>query len=231
MMNRLRALLLLALLSLPLGCHRLPVPRVDGCLDGIAPRSGQALVVSREKDAAPHRVKVDLFEKNGIGWEHMAGPVDAVAGTNGIAPIGKKREGDGRTPSGVFPLRRGFGYSPVETKIPYIVLTPDMIWVDDPYSPDYNRLVSIYRARPASYETMRRRDDLYKYGVVVEYNTDPIVPEFGSAIFLHIERGPDSPTAGCVAFPEEEMLRILKWLDPDKSPVAVLGAEDVCGVR
>jgi L,D-peptidoglycan transpeptidase YkuD (ErfK/YbiS/YcfS/YnhG family) len=226
----LRMLVIFAGLGLSLGCqHLLPAPRYEGCLDAVAGGKEQAVVVSREKGAGVHRVKVDLFEKGTSGWGPVNGRIDGVAGPHGLAPRGEKREGDGRTPSGVFSIKRGFGYFPLETKLPYIVLTPDLIWVDDPRSPEYNRLVSLDRVHPASYETMRRKDDLYKYGVVIEYNTDPVVSGLGSAIFLHIWRDSDSPTAGCVAVSEENMLRILRWLDPAKAPVAVLGAEEVCG--
>ncbi len=212
------------------GCqHQLPVPWFEGCLDAVAGGKGQAVVVSREKGAGGCQVKVDLFEKGASGWQPVDGRIDGVAGANGLAPKGEKREGDGRTPTGVFGINRGFGYFPLDTKLPYIVLTPDLIWVDDPRSPEYNRLVSLDRVHPASYETMRSNDDLYKYGVVIEYNTDPVVSGLGSAIFLHIWRDPHTPTVGCVAVSEENMLRILRWLDPAKAPVTVLGAEEVCG--
>ena len=43
-------------------------------------------------------------------WNLVSGPIEAVIGENGFAPPGEKREGDGRTPSGIFSLNRTFGY-------------------------------------------------------------------------------------------------------------------------
>ena len=70
---------------------------------------------------------------------------------------------------------------------------------------------------------MRRDDHLYRLGVVVGYNTDPVVAGLGSAIFLHIWKGPGQPTAGCVAMAESDLERIVAWLDPAKMPQIILG--------
>jgi L,D-peptidoglycan transpeptidase YkuD (ErfK/YbiS/YcfS/YnhG family) len=77
--------------------------------------------------------------------------------------------------------------------------------------------------RASSYEVMRRDDDLYKYGIIVEYNTDPVIKGYGSAIFFHLWRGKEAPTEGCVALSEENLTRILRWLNPEARPLAVLG--------
>jgi L,D-peptidoglycan transpeptidase YkuD (ErfK/YbiS/YcfS/YnhG family) len=164
-----------------------------------------------------------LFERENTGWRQLDGTISAVAGRNGFAPVGEKREGDGRTPSGVFPLERGFGYEPFAARLPYLLLTPEMIWIDDPRSPRYNRLADRKDGEGFSHEVMRRDDDLYKYGIVVEYNTREIVPGAGSAIFFHIWRDPSTPTAGCVAATEADIVRLLEWLDPAAHPLAVIG--------
>jgi len=222
-------LLLLTLLSVLAGCQHV-TPRVSdqGCLSSLLPESRQAVVVSGKPAGNGQQVEVAFFEKTERGWEKAFPAVDGTAGRKGLAPVGEKREGDGRTPSGVFSLERGFGYAPLETRIDYTVLTDDLIWVDDPASPYYNTMVSRQAVAANSFESMRRSGDLYKYGVVVEYNTDPVVPGLGSAIFIHIWRGPASPTAGCVALAEENVLRLLRWLDPSKKPVAVIGAGTLC---
>ncbi len=59
----------------------------------------------------------------------------------------------------------------------------------------------------------------YKYFVVVEYNTVNPLPGAGSAIFLHIWKDQNSPTSGCTAFSEKDLLKILCWLDPAQNPV------------
>ena len=47
---------------------------------------------------------------------------------------------------------------------------------------------------------------------MVEYNTHPVVPGKGSAIFLNLSDG--HSTAGDIAVPEEDMLRFLKFVQP-----------------
>jgi L,D-peptidoglycan transpeptidase YkuD (ErfK/YbiS/YcfS/YnhG family) len=61
---------------------------------------------------------------------------------------------------------------------------------------------------------------VYDYGAVIAYN-DARTPGLGSAIFLHVSRG--TPTAGCVALPVDQLLAVLRWLDPSRGPTIVLG--------
>ncbi|OGX10173.1 MAG: hypothetical protein A2Y05_04450 [Omnitrophica WOR_2 bacterium GWA2_53_43] len=152
----------------------------------------------------------------------MINPVKAVIGRKGLAPTGEKREGDGRTPSGVFALRRAFGYEEeVPTGLVYQRVTDRDFWIDAPGSLQYNQWVAGDVPR-VSHEVLRRRDNLYKYAVVIEYNANPVVPGMGSAIFLHVWRGAGQPTAGCVAMSEAGILRFLQWLDARRNPVILL---------
>ncbi len=146
------------------------------------------------------------MEKRGDNWQMALEPFNAVIGKNGFAPEGEKREGDGKTPSGIYPLKMTFGYNEtIKTKMPYRQALADDIWVDDPNADDYNRWVKKQKTHAASYEIMKRDDNLYKYGIVIEYNTDPVIKGNGSAIFLHIWKGEGIPTAGCVAVYEENI--------------------------
>ena len=101
-------------------------------------------------------------------------------------------------------------------------MTRQDIWVDDPRSPDYNRLKKRAETAARSFEDMVLPDDRYKHGIVIEYNTHPIIPGLGSAIFLHIWKDPATPTAGCVAISEENLLKLIHWLDPAKEPLIVI---------
>ena len=166
--------------------------------------------------------KLILWEKNSGRWEPVFDPIPAVVGRQGIAALDEKREGDGKTPSGAYSLGSAFGYaSSIHTKLDYYQVTENDFWVDDPKSLQYNQWV---HATPQanSFERLKRDDDLYKYGLVINYNTDPVVPGKGSAIFLHVWRGQNQPTAGCVAVAEKDIIRILQWLDKDKHPVIIL---------
>ena len=226
-MRRLINLVLPALLFLVLGgcVHRSPMECRDEALFA-ATGSRQAVLVSVQKDANPSRVDIRRYERSGGCWQEIGAPVDGMAGRNGLAPQGEKREGDGRTPSGIFALERGFGYAPLETRIPYIVVNREMIWIDDPKSPLYNTLAGRDDGQGFSYEEMKRNDDLYKYGIVIEYNTKNIVAGAGSAIFFHVWRDRETATAGCVAAAEHDMAEMLQWLDPAQKPVAIIGYPD-----
>ncbi len=195
----------------------------------IARHAGQVgkseqLIFATNTDPSSFHVTIHTLEKRNGSW-HLVFPVfEGLIGKNGFAAIDMKRERDGKTPSGLFSLGIAFGYEPsIATRMHYRQTTEDNFWVDDPNSEDYNRWV---KGKPdaASFEKMKREDDLYRYGVVIEYNTHPVVKGKGSAIFLHV-RKPGQPTSGCVAMPEEMVLKILGWLDPAKKPLIIMGTE------
>jgi L,D-peptidoglycan transpeptidase YkuD (ErfK/YbiS/YcfS/YnhG family) len=199
-----------------------PLPAVNN----IPPDVNQILLVTGNCFPLFKSRKVYTLERTGSGWRQAMEPFDASIGRNGFAPYGEKREGDGRTPSGLYRLGTAFGYAEsAATKMPYRQSLPDDVWIDDPNAPDYNRRVRQSQTRALSFEKMKRGDDLYKYGMVIEYNTDPVIKGHGSAIFLHIWAGPKSTTAGCVAVSEDNLLRILSWLDPAAKPAILINPE------
>src|SRR5690606_14609315 len=123
------------------------------------------------------------FERDGAAWAERGEPVPVVVGRGGLGwgrglhPDGldgpQKREGDGRAPAGVFLLTETFGYpEEAETGLPYRHATPDLECVDDPASTHYNEVLDRSTVAPDwySHEEMRRRDDLYRLGVVVAHN-------------------------------------------------------------
>ncbi len=134
------------------------------------------------------------------GSLHLDGRVMRCAlGRGGVRT--DKREGDGATPVGDWPMLSLF-YRPdrldlPETTLPTRPITRQDGWCDDPTHPDYNRLVSLPFS--AGHERLWREDRLYDGLIVLGYNTDPPVPGLGSAIFLHIAQPDYSPTEGCVA--------------------------------
>ncbi len=220
-MRRILRLIMIAVLVA--GCaHFGGYPDLKPALSDLPEANQQALVVY---PAGKFQARVMLWERTDGEWRPVKGPWPAVAGRNGIAPPDAKREGDGRAPSGIFALKRSFGYADsVDTGLEYRTVTANDYWVDDPASDQYNRWVT---GRPAarSYETLRRDDDLYKYTIVVEYNTGPVVRGAGSAIFLHVWRDKDTPTAGCVALAESHVKEIMSRLDASRSPVILIQYE------
>jgi L,D-peptidoglycan transpeptidase YkuD (ErfK/YbiS/YcfS/YnhG family) len=187
-------------------------------------QSTQMILVREKRCLFSSRYYAYTLQKDHDHWKLASGPMEAAIGTNGFALPDEKREGDGKTPSGIFSLKRTFGYDKnVKTKMPYRQASEEDLWVDDPNAPDYNQWVRQGETTAASYEKMKREDDQYKYGIVIEYNTDPVIKGHGSAIFFHVWKGRDSPTAGCVAVSEEDIIRILEWLDPNAFPLIIMG--------
>ena len=136
--------------------------------------------------------------------------VRCALGPAGVIPAAAKREGDGATPAGSWPLRRVIwredrGPRPA-TALPVRALAHDDGWCDDPADAAYNRLVRL--PYPASAERLWREDSIYDLIVVLGYNDDPPVAGGGSAIFLHIARPDFAATQGCVAV-ERQYLEIL----------------------
>jgi L,D-peptidoglycan transpeptidase YkuD (ErfK/YbiS/YcfS/YnhG family) len=184
----------------------------------------EQLIFATNRDSSSVLVTLHVLERNNGVWHLVFPTFTGSIGEMGFAAIDNKREEDGRSPSGIFPLGIAFGYDPsVVTKMPYRQATDDDFWVDDVDSEDYNKWVK-GEPNAASWEKMKRDDDQYKYGVVIEYNMHPIVKGKGSAIFLHVWNGGES-TLGCVSMSEEMIFKILGWLDPAKKPLIIMGTE------
>ncbi|MBC8046346.1 MAG: L,D-transpeptidase family protein [Fimbriimonadaceae bacterium] len=134
-----------------------------------------------------------------------------------------KHEGDGNSPAGIFTLGPVFSYHKIEKlKMPFERVDSNDLCVDDKKSTYYNLLVdadTIKNKDYKSFEYMHRKDDLYEFGIWVNYNTDKIIPGNGSCIFLHVWKNETSPTSGCTAMSKENMLKLIDWLDADKDPV------------
>lgn len=127
----------------------------------------------------------------------------------------RKREGDGATPVGVFPLRQIFFRRDRSQRsgggLPQRAIRCNDGWCDRPADRNYNRFVQ--HPYPASAERLWRDDGLYDLVLVVGYNDRPRVKGLGSAIFLHVAnrngRGPLEATEGCIALEKRHVAHIL----------------------
>jgi L,D-peptidoglycan transpeptidase YkuD (ErfK/YbiS/YcfS/YnhG family) len=122
-----------------------------------------------------------------------------------------KREGDGGTPLGRFPVRLVL-YRPDKIPRPRTLLSVRAIragdgWCDDPRDRNYNRLVRLPSKRSA--ERLMRDDRLYDLVLVLGYNDRPRIRGRGSAIFMHLARDGYTPTEGCVALSRRDLLAVL----------------------
>jgi L,D-peptidoglycan transpeptidase YkuD (ErfK/YbiS/YcfS/YnhG family) len=169
--------------------------------------------------------------KNGMGWGLGVIATDDLKVRLASDPV--KKEGDGRSPAGVFALGTAFGYAsqPLQgLKMPYLNLTPSIECVDDSGSKYYNRVLDRSTVVPDwnSSEHMRSVGEAYRWGIVLGHNhgdmmvnANPPVPGGGSCVFLHIWGGSTHGTAGCTAMSQNELEPLLTWLDPARKPLLV----------
>jgi len=155
---------------------------------------------------------VTMHEKQDGLWTEILN-VDGYLGYGGID---KEKEGDGKTPTGLYGLSVAFGKKEDPSSlIPYTQIDEKYWWVGDYDSKYFNQLC---------HEDMEGRDwELdpavsehlwdykgYNYCLFVEYNTEGI-DQKGSCIFFHCI-GEKLETLGCIAVAEEDMIFILQHL-------------------
>lgn len=158
-----------------------------------------------------------IFLATSDGWLDIGGVKARCAlGPAGVVAAADKREGDGASPAGVWPIRRLL-YRPDRGPPPQTALAAQPIdpqdgWCDAPEDPRYNRPVRL--PYPASAERMWREDHLYDLVVILGHNDDPPVAGLGSAIFLHLAKPDYAPTHGCVAVARTDLERLLRAARP-----------------
>ncbi|MDO5473342.1 MAG: L,D-transpeptidase family protein [Akkermansia sp.] len=187
-------------------------------------------------------VTLSLVEKNTAGqWVRVLGPYRGKLGREGLVwglglhrnpgHASIKREGDWRSPAGIFTLgglwvtnKKAVRRDP---RIPYVQVGPADLWVSDPAYPKlYNRHVRLdhpARTKWELRERMRQNDYAHSIKLLIGHNTAKPVVGAGSSIFFHIWRNNGaSPTAGCTAMDEQNLRRIIARLNPDRHPIYIL---------
>jgi L,D-peptidoglycan transpeptidase YkuD (ErfK/YbiS/YcfS/YnhG family) len=161
--------------------------------------------------------KLDIMRVHADGqliWRNKK--YKCAIGKSGITQT--KKEGDGATPAGIYPLREVF-YRPdrlprPDTRLPVSQLKPICGWSDDIYHENYNKRVIL--PHDGRTETLWRQERVYDLLIVIGYNDDPPLPDRGSAIFIHIANKLSnknySATEGCIALSQYHLLEILKTL-------------------
>jgi L,D-peptidoglycan transpeptidase YkuD (ErfK/YbiS/YcfS/YnhG family) len=153
-------------------------------------------------------------DRGEVAWRGHG--VKAAFGKGGLKPAAEKREGDGASPIGVWPMRRVLyrpdkGPAP-QTNLPVEAIHREDGWCDSPHDPAYNRPVAL--PHETSAERLWRDDDVYDLVVVLGHNDDPVIPGAGSAIFLHLARPDYGPTEGCVALARADLEALLAEAKP-----------------
>ncbi len=165
------------------------------------------------------------YERRHGKWKRLGRAVPVVVGKTGMAwdpklergnanlngPV--KHEGDNRSPAGVFPVTRTFGFAALR-KPNYMALTPTTECVDDSKSRHYTQVLDRSQTSDVDWNSSEHMRSImeYRWGAVVGYNMQEPKPGDGSCIFLHVWDGPGKGTSGCTAMPEREMKRLVPWL-------------------
>jgi len=196
------------------------------------------LVVSIAPDWNSPEGRLQCFERSGKNWRPIGEPIRVLYGKNGLAwgrgergtaesgPA--KREKDKRAPAGVFKIGKIYTYDralPAGADYPFHTITEKDAWIDDPANPFYNQHVEIDPANPPPWfekQRMRLNDPPHRWLIEIRHNADPPVAGAGSAIFFHIQRGPNRPSAGCTVMPEASIIRLIQWLRAPANPHYVL---------
>ncbi len=206
------------------------LPRASAA--GIDPGVKQ-LVVSIAPTWDSMNGRLQCFERDGAGWKAVGDAWPVLYGKNGLAwgrgvLVGEggkaKVERDGRAPAGVFRIGKIYTYDsalPAGAEFPFHTVGAGDAWVDDANSPHYNQQVTIDPASPPPWfekQKMRHNDFAYRWLVEIRHNSDPPAPGMGSAIFFHIRRSPQRPSAGCTTMAEENLVKLIRFLRADRQP-------------
>ena len=197
-------------------------------LDAAKEHDQLIVVVGEGEDS--QRAEVSFYQKNEDGSWTEEFTVDGFVGRNGSS--GEKREGDEKTPTGIYAFTLAFGVKEDPgAKLPYHQIDKNDYWVDDGDSAYYNLLVNTDNVAKDwdSAEHLSSIVPFYNYCLALDYNSERI-PGKGSAVFLHcMELDAVIGTGGCVKIPEEQMRALVQTVDGDCRIIIVSERDDLSG--
>ncbi len=208
---------------------RAALHRAEACADNLAQRlrtteGAVQLITVVAANFQTSVAQVALWQRRGSCWEPAGGPWTGLIGQNGFS--NHHREGDGTTPTGIYRIGASvYGNEPNPGyRGRYHRLVCGDWWDEDPTSPAYNTFQHVPCGQSPPFggdsEPLWTETTYYPSFAVVEYNTDPVVPYAGSAIFVHADTG--VPTTGCVSIPLNDLDVLLRWLDPARLPTIAM---------
>lgn len=151
---------------------------------------------------------------------------DIIIGKNGSCNFENKKEGDKKTPKGLYNLGICFSKKNLSINYPCILIDDNSYFVDDVNSKYYNcfvelknivntydkpYIINLEKKEFSSSEHMIDYDE-YEYALFVEYNINPIIKGKGSAIFIH-ECNEKKYTSGCIGLNKKDMESLIYFID------------------
>jgi L,D-peptidoglycan transpeptidase YkuD (ErfK/YbiS/YcfS/YnhG family) len=239
-----RAFIAVSALSLlgiaPAAAHAAPGGFDPSSLPGIG-GSSQVIVVTA-RNARTSFAKFRAYEKRADGtWRTVIDATPARLGYSGSVKAAARRQGTGKTPIGTFPIVTTFGrLADPGTQMPYVRFDRNDAWTYNPRSPStYNLFQTAnrsWRSFGSYVEWLWRYGSQYNYVAVLDYNLpkgavrtgadgirraeNPANTSKGGGIFLHVTNG--KPTAGCIAIPQAQMAKVMRWINPAKQPLVIV---------
>jgi L,D-peptidoglycan transpeptidase YkuD (ErfK/YbiS/YcfS/YnhG family) len=168
---------------------------------------------------------LETFSKVSGVWRQQFPAMTARIGRNGFSD--NHTESDSTTPTGVYGFSGtmyGINSNP-GVRYAYHRIVVDDWWNENPASPDYNTFQHTSVNPGGASEALWTQTVAYRHFAVIRYNIPVTGNARGSGIFLHVGTG--GPTAGCVSLPQSDLVRVLTWMDPAKSPRIVLSPDSV----
>jgi len=157
-----------------------------------------------------------LIGEHGLGW---------AAGLGGIPDDSspRKREGDRRSPAGVFQLTAVLYREALDgIRMPLYPITPTTEAIDDPNSRYYNQIVDRRAIAHPDWRSSERMAKIRDYALCIAVGLNPTRrPGAGSCVFLHVWSRPRAGTAGCTALGYRDLLALARWLDPAQNPILI----------
>lgn len=194
------------------------------------------LVIITVPDMGSTKATMHTFERKtpaDAGWLRSGPPEEAAVGAAGIgwSPTylgwakkdeAVKREGDKKTPAGIFRLGPTFGLGAEKIK-DHLQLQPGRNFcVEDPASLMYGKIVSPTLMRGVKVSEDMATVPAYKRGLVVNY---PALrgAKAGSCVFVHVW---DRESIG-VGLPEERVAVLQRWAGTGFTAIAILAEDQV----
>ena len=157
------------------------------------------------------------------GWQHMWTEPGYV-GSKGITEDKRKEIRPHRLEFTALIWHSAFWR--IREVCPYHQIVQGDIWVDDPASAYYNRLVNTSSVSKdwVSGENLIQASPYYNYALNLTYNAD-CVPGEGSAIFLHCFMDSSyKGSSGCICLPQERMEELIKNVTSD-TKIVIVGSD------
>jgi L,D-peptidoglycan transpeptidase YkuD (ErfK/YbiS/YcfS/YnhG family) len=208
--------------------------------------SAQVIVVTGRSKTSTYAT-LRAFDLGADGrWRQKFPAMAARIGVKGWVVGSRRVQNTGTTPQGTYRVTTAFGLAvDPGTRLPYRHADGNDHWVGDPRDPRTYNLVQpsasahrTWRNTAATAERLAAYPTQYRYAAVIDFNrpaastvtwstrwsqwvtSKPVSTTRGSAIFLHVN-GKGS-TAGCVSLAQADLLAVLRWIDPAKTPRIVM---------